>query len=384
MKSWILLVAILQVATLSFASSSMCRDYYTNSSKIGFQKTFSEVMTLSSNRKMKVSFYKGANLEKKKEITVVLHGLGKSSKDLQHLRAEALKNGDSLFVLDLHGFGETTKLNDHYGYSGNVPFQFNRDDILEILQSFDSKYKIKLVGHSYGGGIALSILEKMKQKSISLNISKVILLSTFVKSLDKYYQDASFSGQNMLVALDYMNPIVKQAGIPAQFIESMDQWNNYFIFTSSHLAQQFRDSLYAWNPFLDPLRNSVSSLPNYMANMVLAPFHILANSEISDIKDWQTRPFEFQQLLLNNVSVINGIRDLNFLDYSKRTEIPANIKVKVVHAQNDSVVPNTITQEFQSKLIKEGFSVESLSLMDENHYYLYSEHISSFYHLLFD
>lgn len=384
MKFLILLTLVLQVNSLVFASPNMCKDYYQRSSKIGLNKNFSEVLTLSSNRKMKVSFYRGSQLEKKKEITVVLHGLGKSSKDLKYLRDEAIKNGDSLFVLDLHGFGETAKLNDQYAHTGNVPYHFNRDDILEILQSFDSKYKIKLVGHSYGGGIALSILEKMKQKNISLNISKVILLSTFVKSLDKYYQDAAFSGQNILVALDYMNPVLKQVGVPSHFIETMDQWNNYFVFTSSYLAQQFRDSLYAWNPFLNPLRNSASSMPNYMANMILAPYHILANSEISEIKEWQNHPFELPQLLLSNVSVINGIQDLNFLDYSKKVAIPNNINIKVVHAQNDSVVPNTITQEFQTKLIKDGFSVESLSLMDENHYYLYSEHISKLYHLLFD
>ncbi|NUM42682.1 MAG: efflux RND transporter permease subunit, partial [Leptospiraceae bacterium] len=50
-------------------------------------------------------------------------------------------------------------------------------------------------------------------------------------------------------------------------------------------AQQLRDSAYAWNPYLDPIRNSASSLPNFMANMVLAPFHIIANAEISDIQN---------------------------------------------------------------------------------------------------
>lgn len=372
------------ISSYSFANKLSCTGYYTAKKLLQLGSSHTEVRQFSSGRKMKVNVSKGSKLETEKTITVVLHGLGKSSSDLSHLVEEAKKRGDTLVTLDLHGFGETAKLNNNYIGNSKIPFEFNRDDVMELLQQIDPQYKIKLVGHSYGGGITLAILEKMKQKKVNLNITKAILLSTFAKSLDKYYQDASLSGQNLQVALDFMNPYLKQTGLPSQALDSIDQWNNYFLFAGNSLAQKLRDSVYAWNPYLDPMRNSASSLPNFMANMILAPFHIVANAELSDIQKWQSKPFEFPQLLINNVNVINGIRDLNFLDYSKDLSLPTRVSFKVVHAQNDVVVPNTITQELQARLIKEGYSVESVSLHDENHYYLYSPYVDKIYDLIMD
>lgn len=370
--------------SLAAYSGPSCLGYYSSTKLLSLNQSQEKVVTLSSNRKMKIVFQKGHKFDSKKELTVVLHGLGKSSANFEDLKQEAARRGDSVLLLDLHGFGETAKLNNNYFGKNSIPYEMNRDDVLEILQSFDPNVRIKLVGHSYGGGITLSILEKIAHDKIKINITDAALLSTFAKSMDKYYQDAAFSGQNMQVALDYMNPILKMAGFPKHLIESMDHWNNYFLFSSNAISQQFRDSMYAWNPFLDPVRNTASSLPNFMANMMLAPFHIVANSELKDIKKWQEKPQELAQLLLNNVGAINGIQNLNFLDYSKKLNFPKHIKLKFVHAQNDSVVPNTMTQELQKRFIDAGYNIKAVSLLDENHYYLYASDIANNYDLIFN
>lgn len=384
MKKIVLVLLLLQFALSSSAQSLFCKSYYISTSKLDFTKSFDRIINLSSKRKMQSHFYKGRNLEQKKEIKVILHGLGKSSKDLNHLIEKAQKLGDSVLVVDLHGFGETSGLNNNYQRFTKIPFEYNRDDVLEILKSIDPKYKIKLIGHSYGGGIALSALERLQKEKTELNFSKIILLSPFVKSIDKYFQDSSLTGQNFQVAIDYLNPMLKQFGIPSFYLETVDQWNNFFLFTSNAMAQQIRDSLISMNPLLSPIRENINSVPNYMANMILAPYHILANSEVSDIAYWQSHPLEFPRLLFNNILVINGIRDLNYLDYSQSLKLPKDVAIKVVHAQNDSVNPNTVTQEFQNRLLKQGYRVESISLYDENHYYLYTPITEKLYHQLTD
>lgn len=248
----------------------------------------------------------------------------------------------------------------------------------------DPNYKIKLIGHSYGGGIALKILERIKQQNLRISIYKVNLLSPLAKNIDKYYQDSSFSGQNFQVTLDYLNPVLKQSGVSGLFLENLDYWNNMFLFNSNLMVQKTRDLIIATNPLLETIRENNNIIPNLMANMFLAPFHILANSDIPTVSYWQTHPTELQKLLLNNILVINGSRNLNFLDYTQKLDLPHDVVYKIVHAQNDSVNPNTVTQELQTRMIQEGFSVEYVSLLDENHYYLYSKDITEFYHLITD
>ncbi|MCB0369834.1 MAG: alpha/beta hydrolase, partial [Bdellovibrionales bacterium] len=146
---------------------------------------------------MKTVFQQGRQFKSKKEIIVVLHGLGKSSSDLKYFMQEAEKKDDSVLAIDLHGFGETAVLNNNYKSETSIPYEYSRDDVFEILKQIPSDINIKLIGHSYGGGIALSILKKMAEENTSLNVTTVVLLSTFVKNLDKYYQDAALSGQNI-------------------------------------------------------------------------------------------------------------------------------------------------------------------------------------------
>lgn len=389
MKFKLLIRVILILTTLKAlvgsATPVACLSYYSYKTKyLGFSESFSKALTLSSQRKMQVYFEKGFKFESQKKLYVILHGLGKSAADLKYLQSAAQKRGDSVFIIDLHGFGETAKLNNHYLGSSSIPYTHNRDDVLEILTSLDPQVKIVLVGHSYGGGISLSILEKMKQNKLQHNIQKVILLSPFIKNLDKYFQDALLTDKNILVLIDFLSPYLKLAGVPHYLLESMDFWSNFLLFPSNSLTQFTRDSVYSWIPHLEPFRNALSLIPNYYANMTIAPFHIMANSEISEIQRWQQNPFEFSQLLLNNIAVINGNRDLNFLDYSKQLTFPKGIKYKIIHAQNDATNPNTITQEFQTRMQFNGYSTSTLILPHEDHYYLYGEDISQYYDLIFN
>jgi hypothetical protein len=71
--------------------------------------------------------------------------------------------------------------------------------------------------------------------------------------------------------------------------------------------------------------------------------------------------------------MINGARDLNFLDYSKKLGLPKHVEFKVVMALNDSVVPNTMNQEFTQRMVRQGYSVIETIFAGENHYYLYNE-----------
>ena len=123
----------LSIFTTTLQASQSCLLSYSQS-QLSFKSSFSISTTLSSHRKMKTVFQQGRQFKSKKEIIVVLHGLGKSSSDLKYFMQEAEKKDDSVLAIDLHGFGETAVLNNNYKSETSIPYEYSRDDVFEILK----------------------------------------------------------------------------------------------------------------------------------------------------------------------------------------------------------------------------------------------------------
>lgn len=384
MKYLSLVMLIVLLGGRSFAnSSSECRAYYSGpkSFTISFHK--SEVFELPSGRKVLTHFEKSKDLKLGDEIFVTVLGLGKEFGDLSTFTEAALAHNKSVFSIDLHGHSESNRLNPELANKMVIPHKYNTEDLFFIFKELSKRYKIKPVAHSYGGGIVLDVLSRIEAAKLSLPISDVILLGPLVKNLDKYYSDAVLSGQLPQVSMDLSNPFLNQLGIPAAFINSGDVFVNNLLFNSNAIPQKIRDTMMGLNPFYTMMIEIMSSVPNNMANIFMGPQHMIANANYKQISEWQKNPMLLAQLVKNNMAIVNGSRELNFLDYSKPLRFPKNINYKVVMALNDSVVPNTINQEFVARLKKAGYHVESQMIPGETHYFLYGESIKSLFNDIF-
>lgn len=330
-----------------------------------------QIVDLPSGRRMKVYFDKADGLKDGDEIILAIPGLGRSYRHLKAFTETSLSYGKSVFGLDLQGHGETFKLNPNVSYRTTIPIEYNAEDLVFILKELSKKYKIRIVSHSYGAGVALNAISKLHRAGIQLPITKLILLSSLVKNLDTYYADALMSGQLVQVAGDMANPGLAIMGVSPEWIKMYDSIVNQALFSSNAIPQKARDTMYNMMPMMTMWREWFSAGPNAAANLLLSPAHMIANASYEDIAAWQKNPMLLTQLIVTNIALINGARDHNYLDYSKDLVLPEGLDYKVVMAMNDLVVPNTISQEFAIRMQKAGYKVTTQTLPGETHYYLY-------------
>lgn len=112
---------------------------------------------------------------------ILLHGFGSSSYSFHYL-VEALSEKFKLYNLDLKGFGDSPKPKD---------YRYSVYDQAVLVSKFIKKHDLKnvtLIGHSYGGGVALS-LALMDQS----NIKKMVLIDPaayrqYIPSLIRHLQ----------------------------------------------------------------------------------------------------------------------------------------------------------------------------------------------------
>jgi pimeloyl-ACP methyl ester carboxylesterase len=101
---------------------------------------------------------------------VLLHGLGASSYTW-HKIAPALARNHRLIAIDLKGFGESDKpLDDHYAIS----------DQARLVNDYLARMKLQgvtLIGHSYGGGVALAVAINQMQSGHS-RIERLVLIDS--------------------------------------------------------------------------------------------------------------------------------------------------------------------------------------------------------------
>ena len=89
---------------------------------------------------------------------LLLHGLGASSYAWRYVTPELAKN-HRVIALDLKGFGLSDKPKDD---------KYSLFDQAELVDQFIQKHKLRrltLVGHSFGGGIALALAIKDQKRA---------------------------------------------------------------------------------------------------------------------------------------------------------------------------------------------------------------------------
>src|SRR5262245_16929615 len=101
---------------------------------------------------------------------LLIHGFGASSYTWRHI-APALARDHRVIAVDLKGFGQSDKpFDERYSV-------FDQADLLAQLIVDKNLHNLTLVGHSFGGGVALLLALKADPR-LNGRISKLVLLDT--------------------------------------------------------------------------------------------------------------------------------------------------------------------------------------------------------------
>ena len=129
---------------------------------------------------------------------IILHGWGSGAKNWARVKEFLEKKGCQVFLPDLPGFGETPP----------PPKAWSLDDYVEWVRDFSEKNNLSeffLLGHSFGGGIAIKFAlkypEKIKKLFLvsSAAIRKKTIKKEILKKIASFFKRFSFlPGYNYL------------------------------------------------------------------------------------------------------------------------------------------------------------------------------------------
>ncbi len=134
---------------------------------------------LKSSDDMTIHYsYSPAN--SKKPVLVLLHGLGSNLSEWKNTVATAKKNGYPTLSIDLRGHGLSSTPDDFSYYN----FDNFSEDIRLILHLLKIKQFV-LIGHSFGGSIAIAYCTKYLDSSLK---SLILIESTHKYPYKKYHE----------------------------------------------------------------------------------------------------------------------------------------------------------------------------------------------------
>ena len=233
-----------------------------------------------------------------KETFLIIHGLGMDLHSLDGIAQGLQAKGFGTIQMDLHGHGKTlTKYMEHSRLvPDKIPYENQVEDLAELIRESNLK-NVHIIGHSYGGGIAIALAKKFSNTSV---IKSIHLMAPYLQALDRYYQ--SFNP-----AFVYWKWMVGQKGID---------------FT------------------LDPLTK---------ANMetILTRFY-----KDRDYPNNASIPLDkLKQLNIQveaAIAVTMGIREFNPL--KSDLDISRSTSIQLFAAENDQLVPRAMINQFANKL----------------------------------
>jgi pimeloyl-ACP methyl ester carboxylesterase len=224
------------------------------------------------------------------ESVVLIHGLGDDLHSLDRIASGLRARGYGVLRVDLHGHGKT--LERELALSGGsvpreIPYEDQVQDLAALIAELGLK-NIRLVGHSYGGAIALALGARLGADAVA-SVKSVHLLAPYLMRLDGYAQ--------------LSNPVYQY-------------WKLV-------LGQGWMDSFS--DPYVDGVMTSLYT--RYLQKKALAP--ALVDAQVKAI-----------------IAVTKGIRNFDVIHHS--TGISRSIPVQVFIGEKDQFVPARMLRSFAS------------------------------------
>ncbi len=366
-------IAFITLGSLSHAATMICNDVFLTEHKISakfIEENFApisygkQLVDLSSGRKIALIFEKStttdANL--KKPIFVMTHGMGESAEAHTELAQIMRDKGYDVLRVSLQGHGETlieSMKKEPIPYI--IPVEDNIRDLAEVLYRVSSDRQVILVGHSYGGAVTLGVAEKFEKMGIASRIKDVVLVASFVKSLDKYYMDSVTSG---MAPVQAQKLVLKTLGIPGEWVESFYSPFEKITAPISQMFQYWRDMFYGTIP-VDNYRDMALKPSLEMFKMFQFPLHYAFQAP--PMKGEENLKLDFGLRMKAVLAATRGVSDFNILDYSKELDLPKNVKYILVSGSTDDVVTPSMLNEFKDRLDESGYKTKSM-MISGGHY----------------
>lgn len=123
---------------------------------------------------------------KKAPLYVLVHGLGDSMERMAAIGGELRRQGNNVLLVDLHGHGRTYQSQLQRGDKPPkiIPFENQVTDLSKLVLRVRTA-EVDLVGHSYGGAVALAVAERLGATS---PVNSVNLLAPYVVRLDTSFR----------------------------------------------------------------------------------------------------------------------------------------------------------------------------------------------------
>jgi pimeloyl-ACP methyl ester carboxylesterase len=301
-----------------------------------------------------------------KPTMLFIHGLGDNLFSMQTMAELADRDGYGILRMDLYGHGETLKeylrthdnqLPDEFNYQDNV------DDIAKMISEFNIS-KLTLVGHSYGGGIAL----KLSQILPPTRLHSVHALAPYVERIDKYISN-SMRSPNLLIAATTQN--MKNAMIPQKVVSSiMDPLFNFVrnmtagLRTIQDLSNRYFRTDQTNDAWLDPAMDvyMYQTYRKYFLASMGKPELSMTGAQLAFL-DLRVRAA---------IIVTKGIRTLDYLDYSIPLA-PFTSRTQIIGGQNDALVSPQQLSDFCQRLKTNNYPYDFVEMDGPNASHLFPQ-----------
>jgi pimeloyl-ACP methyl ester carboxylesterase len=309
-------VVVAQVNCSSLFRESSSRKY---SQEIVFEGF--KVTQLREKRSMFVKIEKPIGREPIKYI-FLLHGLLDSHLGWENLTKEAIDKGYGVVRVDLHGHART--LSNNYKLGKNLlaaedNYRFNVKDVIQVLKIIKKDHGIEkpdLMGHSYGGGIAIAVAAHPFGKYLIGN--NLTAVAPYIYRIDGYYVVSGFPFLKFFKAM--LSPTYQA------HLESM---------TSDLYTDKIMTRLYTKH-FTHLLDKRVPIFK--MANILKLKDSKLRNARLAQ------RSLIIEQHVDAAIQITKGIRSFDGRDIVEK--IRPNLNFNLILAENDKLVPRGLEIEF--------------------------------------
>lgn len=292
-------------------------------SRIFYPRLFQRLIGLMQSQKRK-----NDHSNRRRSLTVLLHGLGEDASSMHALARELLNQGEPVMLVELPFHGQHLKDQQVSELSQESINYLETLTVLEDLLLATLKNErlqpthINFMGHSLGGGFSLLLSSRLHQRG--LKVAKVFLLAPFSFAIDRYRKNEALSKSG--------------------FSEKQIEW----------IERSTPESIKAivYRMTVTPLVNS--SLPQALKEDLGKPFFMLTEEEKAEFH------LRFDAIR----KTIFGSRDMDVRDHL--VHLPEGIKVHVMIATEDKLLPEPYHLDLREHLQRNGIR-SSLRRVESNH-----------------
>lgn len=332
----------------------------------GFVKS-RKVMGLKHEYEMyyRIDFPRHPNGE---EWIVLNHGLGDHSGRMNALASRYLRDGYPVIRIDLLGHGRTLWRARQSDYNIEDPITMRAQaiatrEVLVIAKNHGAQ-KIRLVGHSLGGGNLLAVaalLDTGRFKEPLLEIVGMNAIAFYAQDLGDWYSTQALVGRPLTESINngmkFVTPEAISKTIDKQYEESNFVVNQFF-----NMAHAFLNYL-----GFGKISESITAphLEKFMYKTYEPYFRHWAEKAGVDLNDPQVK--EALDLQIRSaIAVTKGARSFNI--FHPTEQLPdRRIPIQIVIGEKDDLVPMAMMKQAALRLEELGFQVEFVTIPEAGH-----------------